>query len=481
MGRNNKRTLLPGILKKLVLFYILYAIATGVIAFAFYDNNQGIQLNKHQTDRFFSDEVGPDRIVLIEERKYSGVTRLNLIENAEETLDIIYFSTEDGQSSDIFYGKIFEAADRGVRVRILIDGIIHSFKGPSDEVLYAIKSHPNIELKLYEPLDLVKPWTWNNRLHDKHIIADSKMAMIGGRNIGDRYFIDTEEGDIVHDRDVLIINTGPTKSRESAVYEMEDYFDMVWDHEFSKDPIKSLNETREKKGNDRRAYLKEYIKTIEKTHPQIFNTHIDWLDRSVPTNKITLIYNPIGRFNKEPRILTELLGLMEEAKNSIVIQSPYIVPTRGIKRYVPLDDIKDKEITILTNSLKSSANYPGVSSYMSKRGSIINFTDYLYEYQGIGSIHGKSYIIDDRISLVGSFNLDPRSAFLSTETMVVIDSKEFTDILKNQMGDLIDQSLLVGNDGAYVEDHLQQEEASMVKRLIVNILSKITFLFEYLI
>lgn len=85
-----------------------------------------------------------------------------------------------------------------------LDGFSHGMTGNLRALRYATAHHENMELKLYEPLDLIRPWTWNNRLHDKYIIADNKLAIIGGRNIGLRYF-DPNNKQPVNDRQVALL------------------------------------------------------------------------------------------------------------------------------------------------------------------------------------------------------------------------------------------------------------------------------------
>src|SRR5690606_23645116 len=209
------------------------------------------------------------RAVLVEDRYYSGLVRVDLIERAEETLDISYYTIHDGISTDIFLGSILEAADRGVKVRFILDGMFHHLEGNLKYVIYAFTAHPNIELKFYEPFTLLKPWTWNNRLHDKFIIADSKLAIIGGRNIGDKYFVPQNDLNIdaVYDRDVLILNTDEIKYHSSVIFQLEDYFNKVWEHEFSKYPTKKLTKRQRKKGNKKSQYLMDKLESMKKTNP----------------------------------------------------------------------------------------------------------------------------------------------------------------------------------------------------------------------
>jgi putative cardiolipin synthase len=471
------------IIKKILTIYCLYAVVLGGLIFGFSKNKVSTYFEKNNVDRFWGQEEGQDRVVLIEDRYFSGIARINLIEKAQQTLDIAYFTIDDGISSNIFYGKILDAADKGVKVRILIDGIFHNLRGSSRDIRYTLTSHPNIQLKFYEPLSLLRPWTWNNRLHDKYIIMDNELAMIGGRNIGDRYFLDEKYGgEIVNDRDVIIINTDAKELSNSVVSKMTDYFESVWNHKYSKNPIGSSIKYLKKRGKAKEQDIRDCINKLKDTHPGIFNRYIDWLSISVPTKKVTLIHNPIERLNKEPWVWGEITRLMDQAKESIFIQSPYIIPTKNMLKYIKSDIDLSKEIVVLTNSIASSPNYPGAAGYIGNRRNIRYISNSLYEYHGTGSIHGKSYIIDNRISLVGSFNIDARSAFLSTETMVVIDSEEFAQVLKGKVNDLINDSLLVEGRSLYRENpFVEEKKVPIGKVILVGVLWAVTYFFDYLL
>src|SRR5690606_3087507 len=112
----------------------------------------------HAVERFLGREVCQDRVALVEDRYESGLARISLIENAKETLDVSYYTVHDGVSTNIFLGSILDAADRGVQVRFILDGLFHNLRGNLKDIIYAFSVHPNIELKFYEPFDLLRPW-----------------------------------------------------------------------------------------------------------------------------------------------------------------------------------------------------------------------------------------------------------------------------------------------------------------------------------
>jgi putative cardiolipin synthase len=468
----------------LVAIYFFYAVIFGGVLLKFYKHKKSRYLDEYETDRFFGEETSQDRVALVEERYESGIARINLIENAKETLDISYYMVSPGLAGTIFHTSIVNAADRGVKIRILLDGLSNRMSGKKKDIVYAYSEHPNIEIKFYEPFSAWRPWTWNNRLHDKIILVDREFAMIGGRNIGDKYFAPTGYEGATNDRDVVIVNTEVKNLKKSVISRVKDYYDYVWNHTFSSVPVVHLTKKQQNAGKRKLSDLRNLFETLVKTQPNLFQQEINWRERSVLAKKVTFIHNPIERFNKEPWIWYEISRLMRSAKESILIQSPYIIPTDDMKKCLKKENLSAHEVKAVTNSLAASPNLMAYSGYRRFRKKLVQSGVDVYEFQGLTeSYHTKSFIFDNRISLVGSFNLDPRSAYLSTEIMVVIDSKQFANQMKCEIDRIINHnSLLVKNDGSY-SDHpfIEEKMVSPVKAMVTRVLSGVTRFSEHLL
>lgn len=190
---------------------------------------------------------------------------------------------------------------------------------------------------------------------------------------------------------------------------------------------------------------------MRNTDKKLFNNYYDWLEMSVATKKVTFIHNPIQRFNKEPWVWYDLTNLMKNSKKSLVIQSPYVIPTKPMLPYMEKIDIPAEKTTILTNSLASTANVVAYSGHIKHINGMVKRGVNIYEYQGPDSIHAKTFIFDDQLSAIGAFNMDSRSAFLNTESMVVIDSVEFTSNLEKEMNQYVKKSLKVAQDESYIK------------------------------
>ena len=417
----------------------------------------------------------------MEERQDAALARINLFENAQSSIEITAFSTLPGETRTLFFSSVVDAADRGVDVRILLDGLFHNIW--NKDIFRAFSHHPNIELRLYEPFDWIRPWTWNNRLHDKLIIVDDQYALIGGRNIGDRYYAPDGYEGATNDRDVMVLNRG-NEWEHSVIDDVKHYFQLLWDHEYTEQSVKKLTTRQREKGKQLLGELRMAYQEQQERYDGFFNQDINWYEKSVPVNKIRFIHNPIERFNKKPVIWNEMARFIEEAEESIILQSPYVIPTKEMTQFLSFNDTTAEQLTILTNSLAASPNLLAYSGYMQHREQIANNGISLYEFQSTTeSNHTKSFIFDGEISVVGSFNLDARSTFLNTESMIVVESKEFASLLEDKIEKVIyEDSLQVANDGSLLSSvSVEEAPVSRGKAFFTKLLSYVTRFFHHLL
>lgn len=474
-------------IKIIFILYLLYAIFFSVFIFAYHK-----PIDKKDIEDKLSKPLGDrernDRVALIESPENAINIRLDLIENAHSTIDISYYKLVDGEVADVFLGSVLEAADRGVQVRILLDGVIQlsNMGGKVNKIFLGFENHPNIDLKLYEPFNPLLPISWNNRLHDKLILVDGEFALTGGRNIEDRFYLEEVFQDgFVKDRELLVYNDKKKDGASTVIEEINSYYNELWNHSYSKPKYNYMTKRRISKGETYLARLRLEHETLkedflDRYFPSI--RPIDWREKTIPADRVRFISNPIGRSNQDPRILKAILQLSSQVENDMLVQSPYIVPSRSINAAYREYDIDPEKIRLLTNSCASSPNLPAFAGYKRYREDMVDQGLTIYEYQGPGSIHAKTAIFDKDISLIGTFNLDPRSAYLSTESMVIVESKDFTHILKETMQKNLFYSLEVDEDYDYIElEGLPAYDLARAKRIFITVLSKITPLFEYLL
>ncbi|MFJ7744573.1 phosphatidylserine/phosphatidylglycerophosphate/cardiolipin synthase family protein [Peribacillus sp. NPDC097295] len=460
------------------VLYILYAVATAVVLFYFPLEKKG-DMPTNNVSEFMGKGDSSDRVLLLEDGYESGRARMQMIQEAEESIDIAYYSIAKGKSTELMLGALIDAADRGVKVRILLDGICHGLRFNMSDARYALASHENIELRYYESFKIFQPWTWNNRLHDKIMIADGKLGIIGGRNIADKYLAKKPPKNFVHDRDVIIFNA--KQDKESANVQMKVYMNELWNHPYTSDPFSDLSKRQVTKGKkEKKKLASKYNKAI-KADENFVTPSMKWSAITTSAKRVSFIRNPIERFKKQPVVWKTLIDLATVSDKSVLMQSPYVIPTKEMKKYVPDNMNSAADWTLLTNSVKSTPNVFAFSGYLDTREDIVQTGLRLYEYADHYSLHAKSVVYDQRISAVGSFNLDPRSSFLSTDSMVVIDSEEFAQQLTEAIDNKISSSTLVADKKEKIETPKDEKKDKSFKAIMLNALSKIAILWRGLV
>ncbi len=433
--------LVKRIITLLLISYLLFVFTTAILLFA-------VDKPMDTDTRVETYSVHMDRVALIESGSEGAKVRLGLVEAANTSIDIAYYTVTRGKYSKTLLSFLLNAADRGVQVRILQDGLtcIAYEKGALKDAMRGLETHPNIEVRYYEKFNPLVPWAWHNRLHDKTMLVDGKLALIGGRNIGDKYFLkDAYQNRFVKDRDALICKEG---AHTSVIGDMQSYYDEIWNYKHTKPYKKKLTARQTKRGSLSNTALKEHYTLIRQEYPELFQK-IDWGKRTMPSDGVQFAHNPLGRGNSDPWCLKLLLHLASQAEQSITVQSPYIIPTRAMRALAKRYDIDWNTVSILTNSARSSPNPIAMAAYHNHRNDIVDKTYQVYEFQGPASIHSKSYIFDDSISVIGTFNLDARSSYINTESMVLIRGEGFAQELGAHMAKERSSSALVGEDYTY--------------------------------
>lgn len=385
-------------------------------------------------------------------------TRLTLVNAAQKSLDVQYYIWHDDLTGKVLHNRLLNAADRGVRVRLLLDDMDTAGK---HEMLYIINAHPNIEIRLYNPFagrnsrmgDYVTDTSRiNHRMHNKTLTADNQATILGGRNIGDEYF-DATEGVGFSDLDVLAI--GP------VVNEVSDQFDLYWNSQWvypldAFRPEQAVTEQMIKnfrKQSD--AYLEEaksskYADALRETDVATMGT-VNKLDYS--WGRWILAYDQPSKVEakevtEETHLAPNLKKAFEKAQNDVIIVSPYFVPGSNFTQYLTSLVEKGVRVRIMTNSLAANDVSLVHAGYKRYREPLIKGGVELYEFKAnksarsekkednkkwIGSsrasLHGKFLGFDQRYMFIGSFNLDARSVALNTEIGVYFDSPEYAQLL----------------------------------------------------
>lgn len=401
-------------------------------------------------------------VYVLEDGGTSLVTRAWLCEYAEKTIDIQYFIFSTDNVGLIACDYLVRAADRGVKVRILVDDIM--VDAGVHEIL-SLDSHENIEIRIYNPgcnlgksnFGKLKKLAgdfkgFNQRMHNKTFTVDGKVVITGGRNIADEYF-DYDHEFNFRDRDVLFLG--------KEVATVQNSFEKFWNDSICK-PVTDLVEDKEDDFSSPSRYellhqyacdpknfwpqVRERIQNLPKAFKQIRESNeLIW------TDSLTFISDNPGK-NRETGIggitTDSLISLVKQAKISVDIQSPYLITTElGLNLF--RETVKrGVKIRILTNSLASNDNLEAFTGYKSCRKQLLEAGVKIYEFKPdaaerfkvmsgelqqkmnftpVFGLHAKSMVIDGKTTVIGTFNLDPRSANLNTECITIIRNQKITE------------------------------------------------------
>lgn len=408
-----------------------------------------------------------ERVLSIDNNMDALLWRLRLIEAAKERVALSTFDFRDDESGQDMMSALLHAADRGVEVQILVDGINGALWLTRSKNFRQLAAHECVEVKFYNPVNLLKPWKINYRMHDKYLIADDFAYILGGRNTND-LFLGNYKDSYNEDRDILVYETVPGKG--SSYIELQEYFEKIWSLPCCKQ--------FEKRGGG--EYLEEHYWKVREKYPEAF-LETEWETVTIGANGIELCTNPIEPENKRPQ-LWERLALEMGQADDILIQTPYIICSR--KMYQELTDIctDAAKAELIINATEGGANPFGCTDYLNQKKNVRETGLYIYEYAGAQALHTKTILAGENISIVGSCNLDMRSVYLDTEMMLVIDSPELNASLRTRAEILKAQSKKVSPDGTVTEgENYQPVRLNGVKKIVYGVLRVLVIPFRHLL
>lgn len=391
--------------------------------------------------QYYSDTVGTERVRCVDDNTEALIRRLQLIENAQKEICFSTFEMREDNSGTDVMAALLHAADRGVKVRVLVDGISGVMRLSTSSLMKGLAGHENVEVRLYNPPSIKQvadPWTIQMRMHDKYLIIDQQMYLLGGRNTYD-YFLG-DYGEVKNfDRELLVWQT--EQRTGSSMEQLRDYFSQVWQQPC----CRVMQGHKGERGEDARHQLEQHYQELKALYPSAFES-VDWQSITMETNRITLLSNPIEPENKAPELWYTMVQLMRQEED-VLIQTPYIICSDAM--YQDLRDLNNEQerVRIITNSVESGANPWGCAEYLNNKDDILDTGTPVYEFVGGNSIHTKSVVLGNRASLVGSYNMDMRSTYLDTELMLMVDSVQLNEQLRNSVQSDIDKSRIALPDG----------------------------------
>lgn len=386
----------------------------------------------------FTGQNGAERVLCVEDNEESLLWRLRMISAAEHEIILSTFDFRDDNSGRDMMAALWEAADRGVDIRILVDGANGQCFLRWNRQFHALVSMPNVKAKFYSPINLLQPWLLNYRLHDKYLIIDDTAYLLGGRNTYDLFlgsYVDTCN----IDRDILVYEASGTENTSLA--QLRSYFEQIWALS-SNQEVKAVSLLA---GSKAQTVLSSRSAALKSDYPDAY-LPFDWWGETMEARGITLLSNGVEPRNKAPVLWAQLDALMQTG-SQIHIQTPYIICNQWM--YGTLNALCESgtSVQIMTNGVENGANPFGCSDYINQKAKILDTGVDIVEWMGGQSLHTKTILIDDAISVVGSFNLDMRSTYLDTELMLVIDCPELNRQIQSSFAQMTEQSVIAHPNG----------------------------------
>ncbi|MBJ6373424.1 phospholipase D family protein [Sedimentitalea arenosa] len=412
---------------------------------------------------------GRSGVNLIANGEYALAARLLLAARADVTLDAQYYLLHDDPTGHIFASSLLNAADRGVRVRLLLDDMDTS---GYDAMTAALDSHENIEIRLFNPFrrdqslfvaGLTDFKRINRRMHNKSLTADNTISIVGGRNIGAEYFLAKEEMNYA-DLDIMV--AGP------VVKEVSDNFDDYWNSAFAVPARAVIGEPEQFGLQDARVRLNALVAEAQQTpyaaalrrsaeaHFKRSALKLDWVPAKLYSDPPT---KAAGAANGVPILASKLVPYFQNAEESVNVVSAYFVPRRSGVKWLSELEGRGVDVTVTTNSLASNDVAPVYAHYALQRRPLLESGVELHELRpdahrvhrrGVNwgesrsGLHTKAFTVDNRYLFVGSFNWDPRSVHINTEMGILVDSP----LITKRAVDVLDGFLLENTYAVRLED-----------------------------
>lgn len=434
----------------ILLSFFLYVWLTSILPAL--SREKVSKSTKKLTERiqFTSNVVGPDRASAIIHPADAFQLRIEMIQAAKDSIDLVVDKIRDSKSTRIIFEEIYTAAKRGVQVNVMVNGLTY-FLIKNQGHLQALNSHDHITFWVYNPVNVLKPSQLQMFLHDKLLLVDNEYLLLGSRNMDERYFQPAANDESsAHAVECFVVNTQPSPESKSVIDDVREYLRELYASKYAKKVEKientaSLTEIKAAKGHYSKTNSAFSKKTLE-----IF------IEETVPTNKITLLHNPVNTQRKEPVLGYQLRALAYKAKEKIEVHTPHLTGNPAIMRALKELSARVK-VTVQTNSAASTPNLFAFSNYYGNREDFVQTDAQFYEFQSENSLHSNVLMIDQQIAAIGSFNLSDRSLYINTESMLVIDSKAFAARLQTEVEVFKKQSLRVGADNDYIDSETVEE------------------------
>ena len=351
-----------------------------------------------------------DRVRILDTDRKAAEARVEMVLDAREEVLTSAFIFGDDPFTLTSLSLLRDAARRGVRVKLIPDA-------QWNRIPRAVEAHllaEGIEIREYHPFRLSRLSWVRHRMHDKLGVVDGRVLLAGGRNLESTYF---GFGRQIRSRNYIDIDL---QVEGDAAAEARDYFLQLW----------ASREVRPAKPRATPGEIRAAALALDKGKA--------WLDIRIEAARndpdrpppalvevglIRFVHDPIGRKGRERGVGHELRDLLDAARESVIIDSPYLVPSRAFLASLHQALARGVKVRILTNSLASTDNLWPQSGYVGHKASLVRSGVELWEYRGPECLHAKTAVIDGETVVVGSYNLDYLSEKLNTELALVVRNR----------------------------------------------------------
>jgi len=446
----------------------------------------------------------PHKLTVLEDGPAAFQARLKLIRKAKKFINMEYYILQRDISSQILIEELIKKSKKGVKVRILLDN--YPLKFTNFYAAYFKKY--KIELKYYNTNTLVKTKIYNYRNHRKVLSIDGLEAIIGGRNIGKEYFELSNKFNF-YDRDLLV--------QGSIVRYIDQSFNFFWEHKLSVKPVKikiPLRRTRKYTDTDDNIHFKRSLakaknffnfqanrKLIDKTKIKLrkignkqFNSYQTFI-----CNKTQFVTDGPGRKKSASILGPFLVTELKNANTHILMETPYFITLNSDKKLFSTILKKNVDVRLLTNSLRATdaihvnTVFDARIGYYIKKGlKAYAFTGQSLEKKNllytnsdkkpIFGIHSKTYIIDEKKSMVGTLNFDPRSKNLNAELAIIChENKELAALLTKNIEKRMKKSVEIDRHKEYLKKLAPELRASFLKKFLTGLVYLPSLVFDELL
>ena len=398
--------------------------------------------------------AGADVFRLLASDYEAAQARVDLIDQAATSIETSYYGIGNDRIGAMFLSRLESAARRGVRVRLIVDAEHNDIPAEVQALLMAA----GVRIKEYHPCRWPRPLWMDRRMHDKTLIVDGEQLLVGSRNMLESHFGLAEINFV--DCDAYL--------RGEAARQAQRYFNCLWncpEVEFTSFDDRLLQCRHRKDMLDlckvgiccagplspceqARLWLDAGAGVSVSCQPVLIETGTDWSAACAhEVDCVRFVYDPCGKKGRPGAISERLLDLMASARCSIVFESPYFLMSDRLRGALADALARGVRVRVLTNSLESTDHVTVAAGFTNQKQCFLlpRGVD-VWQLAGRDHLHAKSAVIDGSIAFVGSFNFDPRSEFLNTETGVVVHDAEAAAWLESSIQDHMRRSYHIGSD-----------------------------------